>query len=59
MTMTRKQIKAEIAVIRKCEKAIYDYRQYHQDEDERIGLGQAIYILYRKQKRLQTKLKGK
>lgn len=52
--MTRKE---EIAVIKQCEKAIYDYREYHQDEDERVGMGRAEYILYRKRKRLEKKLK--
>lgn len=54
--MTRKE---KIAIIKQCEKAIYDYRKYHQDDYERIGLGQAEYLLYRKRKRLEKKLKGK
>lgn len=50
-------IKEKIQVIKQDEKAIYDYRKYHQDEDERIGLVQAEHLLYRKRKKLEKKLK--
>ena len=51
--MTKTQIKAEIAIIKKCEKSIYDYnRRYHM-------FSWAEDVLYRKRKRLERKLKGK
>ncbi|GAG46706.1 unnamed protein product [marine sediment metagenome] len=56
--MTKAQIKAEIATIRRCEKAIYDYQQRHNEWDERVGLYQAYNILRRKRKRLGKKLKN-
>lgn len=54
--MTRKE---KIAVVKQDEKMISDYQAYHQDEDERIGLERAIYLLRRKRKRLEEKLKRK
>jgi len=50
-------IRQEIAIIKKCEKAIYDHRRYHSDWGEWNGLTQALYILYRKRKRLEAELK--
>lgn len=55
--MTRKE---EIAVIKKCEKTIYDYQQSlcgGRELSFRHGLIRAETILYRKRKRLEKKLK--
>lgn len=55
--MTKKQIKAEIAIIRKCEKSIYDYKRNNPGGHLYWGLNEAEIILWNKRKRLEAKLK--
>lgn len=60
MKATRAQIKQEIAIIRKCEKSIYDYEQrqlFVWSKGVCLGLIRAEAFLCRKRKRLEAKLK--
>jgi len=55
--MTRKQIKAEIAALKRAEQTIYDYRRRHHLPFATMGLAQAGLVLCRKRIRLEKKLK--